>query len=145
MMLVVLMLRKKLCLQAKQENFQNLQYRDYTICVNGFWRENFPEKNFERVAREVIRGETRESRLADSIAVIQGWRDRELTPGKKSSERKRGNQIWAVWGTVEVKREGLLWLPMYPSWPGTCYWETKLRKMSQVLDSVYCVQLSILH
>lgn len=95
------MLGEKLCLQAKQESFQNLQYRDYTICVNGFWRENFPEKNFKRVAREVICGETRESRLAEYCSNSRVKRRRVYTREEKVVSKSEGikYELYGVqWG-----------------------------------------------
>lgn len=92
-MLVVLMLRKKLCLQAKLERFQNLQYRDCTICVNGFWRENVSEKNFKRVAREVICGETRESRLAEYCSNSKVKRQRVYTRKEKVVSKARESNM----------------------------------------------------
>lgn len=89
-MLAVLMLRKKLCLPAKLESFQNLQYRDYTICVNGFWRENVSEKNFKRVSREVICGETRESRLAEYCSNPRVKRQRVYTRKEKVVSKSKG-------------------------------------------------------
>lgn len=50
----------------------------------------------------MIGGETRERRLTESIAVIQGQRDKELTPAKKS--KQESNMSWIGYSGGEARR-----------------------------------------
>ena len=102
--------------QSGQFGFYSID-GDYALCVNGFWRQNLPEENCKRVAREVIGSETGESRLPTSICSnsrMKRWRGLHQR-SKDSSEREREEWTWAVWGVVEVRREGSFCLSMHQS------------------------------